>query len=487
MVALLIGLLTSAGLLLRGGWDVWAQSFFFLAVACGTSLWLLWRVLVGYVPLPPRRLLAWAASLALLAGAASFASPVGTYAATAWRSLLLGLWIFVALAVVGKDQRLWIDRAIRAAAWVLALLAFYQHYHDGLARPSSALLNQNVFAGTILMLLALAAQQRDWLLAAALLTCLWWAHSVGAWLGLAAALVLTRRSSETVGNYVGMAVGFVCLLILYGKLQSPDVVHRWFWWKAAWRMSLARPLFGFGPGSYAYVAPCYFEPGHGLSSLYAHEHFLELAAENGWPYVFLWAAGLAHFLRRGSPHKRFAALAVLVQALWDYPLSIPANFWLFCYLAGSATPETSRGVNVSYERKWPWAVAVLAVGAGLSILAGRAWRADWLKARAVEGFEAGEPARMTLDRLDRSLRLAPDPEAERAFAEVLLAAKPAPSRSAVEQAALHLERSARLNPYRPSTWLALNRLYADLGEPGRGERLEHEGRLSCPALWAAAP
>src|SRR5207245_1863748 len=115
--------------------------------------------------------------------------------------------------------------------------------------------------------------------------------------------------------------------------QSPDVLDRWRWWQAAWRMAAARPLLGFGPGTYAYAAPAYLPPDHGLSTLFAHQYPLETAAHMGWPFLLIWAVGLAHFLRRGAPHKRFGAVAVLIQSFWDYPLSVYGNLWLFCYLA----------------------------------------------------------------------------------------------------------------------------------------------------------
>lgn len=483
MLALLIGLLSSAGLILQGSWDIWAQSLMFMAAAGGSACWLLGRVMVGYIPLPPKRLVLWAGLLAVLSGLAAYLSPVSSYAVANWRVILLGLWIFCAMAAVSKDDRIWIDQAARAAGWFLMLLAFYQHYREGMERPTSALLNQNVFAGSVLMLLPLAVQQRDWFLSAGLIACLCWSRSVGAWMGLAAALVLTRRSRDAVGNYVGMAVFFVCLVLIYGKLQSSEVLHRWYWWRAAMRMAAERPWLGFGPGAYATVAPSYFDdPQKGLSALFAHEHFLETAAECGWLYLAAWIGGILYFLKRGSPHKKFGALAVLIQSLWDYPLSIPGNYWIFCYLAASTTPQSSRGLNVPYARKAPWALGVSFLAATACWWAGRGWRADILKASAIEGFRDGRSPTVSVTQLERSLALQADPEAERALAEILLAQKPYPPAESARAAVAHLERSARLNPYRASTWTALERLYGALGEAERGRQLRHEGEAYCPVL-----
>src|SRR4051794_37096699 len=129
MLALLIGLLASAGLLARGAWDLWAQSALFLLVAGGTGAWLAVRVSIGYVRLPPRALLAWAGGLAALAALSAFGSPVAFYAVQGWRVLLMGLWILCATSIVSKDDRAAVDQALRAAAWTLMLLAFYQRWH----------------------------------------------------------------------------------------------------------------------------------------------------------------------------------------------------------------------------------------------------------------------------------------------------------------------------------------------------------------------
>ena len=112
---------------------------------------------------------------------------------------------------------------------------------------------------------------------------LWWTHSVGAWLGLAAALVLHRRAVGSIAYWAGAAAGFAGLVAAYAKLQSPDVLHRWEWWAAAWRMAADAPWRGLGPGSFAYALPAYVEARPELNSIFAHQYFLETAAERGWP------------------------------------------------------------------------------------------------------------------------------------------------------------------------------------------------------------
>lgn len=472
----LIALLAAVGPLLNGSWDLWAQSFLLLALIAGSAAWLCGRLVVGYLPLPSTRTLAWAAGLAALSGFSAYLSPLSSYAVAAWRALLPALWIFVAMSAVSKDERSYIDEAVRAAGWALVLLAFYQRFHYGLERPCASLLNQNVFAGSILLLLPLAAQKQDWVLSAGLLICLWWSKSVGAWLGISCALALTRRAGQ-IGLWLGGIIGFVCLVIVYGKLQSPDVMHRWQWWSAALRMAAERPLLGFGPGTYAYVLPAYEDPGRPLASLFAHQHFLETAAQCGLPYVLLWTAGLAHCLRRGGPHKRCGAVAVLVQSLWDYSLSIPAVLWLFSYFSASSIPESSRGVNVPARWKLPLAVLVLAAAGSAAKMVSTQWRADRLlasAAAAVLNRKDGASEEQALRLLDLSFEAAPHPDTARLAGEInlSLARRQAPEASMgrLLEAAAHLEASARLNPYRGTTWLLLEDVYGRMGRPDLARR-----------------
>ncbi|MBI4376081.1 MAG: O-antigen ligase family protein [Elusimicrobia bacterium] len=478
MLPLLIGLLVAVGPLLRAGWDLWAQSLLWLCVTWGCAAWALGRLTLGFLPLPQGRWLAWAGALALLSAVSAWLSPVPTYSGPAWRTLLLGLWIFPATAMASKDARSRIDIAVQAAGWILVLLAFHQYWREA-SEPSSTFLNRNVFAGTILLLLPLSVQRKDWLLASALVLVLIWARSAGAWLGLAGALVLTRRDRSTLFYWLGLAVGFLALVAVYAKLQSPEVMHRWQWWSAAARMIWDRPLTGFGPGAFAYVLPAYEQSGRPLSTMFAHQHFLETAAECGLPFLGLWAAGLFHFLRRGGAHKRFGAVAVLVQSLWDYPLSVPANLWLFCYFAASSIPQSPEGVNVRLRMRLAGGLAVLLIAGTLSYPVWTRWQADRLKARAVADPDRAKALALLHD----SLAKAKDAEAETFAAQLHLASK---NTASLREALQHLQRSARLNPYRASTWSGIERIFNALGQPERAAQARTEGERYCPILRAPA-
>ncbi|MDE2293217.1 MAG: O-antigen ligase family protein, partial [Elusimicrobia bacterium] len=387
LLSALVALPTALGPLLRGAWDPWAQTLVVCAAAAGAAVWLSLRVWTGFVPLPSRRSLAWIGLVAALGGLSVRWAPLGGAAPFEWPTLLVGLWLFAAVAVMSKDEREVVDQAVRAAAWVLMGLAFYQRFGLCDPRPASALFNANIWAGTVLMLLPLAVDRRDWLLAAGLLVCLWWTRSVGAWLALFAALLLTGRWRSEARTWAALAGGLVCLVAVYDKFQSPAVLDRVAWWKASAAMAWRHPWLGYGPGSFAAALPG-FRTG-GLGALHAHEYPLETAASYGVPLALVWFTGLWRQLLRARSYKRFAALAVLLQSLWDWPLAVPGNLWLFCYLAASASPETAEGVGVRWRWKAPLTAAALAAGLWCVSAELGLWRVDRDKALAVSALGEG--------------------------------------------------------------------------------------------------
>jgi hypothetical protein len=482
VLALLVSVQLAAGLLLRGAWDLWAQSAVLLLLIAGTAVWLVLGVARGRLPLPAPRPAAWAAALVLLSLVSARFGTVPAYSLPAWAACAAGLWLIPAATLLSARDRVRVEQAVRVAAWLLVLLAAYQRLH-GDARPPSALLNQNVFAGAILLLLPVSVRRGDGFLTAALLVCLWWTRSVGAWLGLAGALLLHRRAVGAAAFWAGAAAGFVGLVAAYAKLQSPEVLHRLAWWGAAWRMSAGAPFLGLGPGSYAYALPAFVGARPELSSLYAHQHFLETAAERGWPYLFLWVGGLAALLRRAEPGKRFGPVAALIHGLFDYALSVPGVFWLFCLSAAWSFPQSNEAVPVRAGRKIPAAAFAVLLAAGSASWVLGNWRADRLRASAVAEISAGRDPAEAARELAASEEIRPHPEAARlrALLELKAAAAGAPARPALEGAAADLERATALDPYRASNWRLLEAVYRRLGRPEQAERVRERAERVLPA------
>lgn len=443
MLAGLVGTVVASGLLLRGAWDLWAQSLVLLGLLGACAAWLCARVASGWLPRPEPRTLAWASALAALSALSAWTSPVPAYSRPAWAAAAAGLALFPLISVLDAEGRERVERFLRAAGWVLVLLAFYQRL-QGDSRPAATFLNQNAFAGAVLLLLPVAARAGDWALAAGLLACLWWTRSVGAWLGLSVALILHRRAVGTVAFWLGSSAGFVGLVAAYAKIQSPETLHRVEWWKAAWRMAVSAPWLGLGPGSYAYALPAHVPARPDLSTVFAHQHFLETAAERGWPYLLLWAAGLAVLLKPAPAGRRFGPAAALIHGLVDYALSVPGVFWLFCASTALAAPDTGRSVNVPLRWRPVLCAVILAAASVSGVLVWRGWSADRLRARAVFAIGEGrldDAAAM----LEASEALSPHPEAARFRAEITLIRG---GRTA--EAAAHLTRAIELDPYRAS-------------------------------------
>lgn len=485
MLAALIGLQAASGLLLRGAWDLWAQSAVLLALIAGLALWLAAGAARGRIPLPSKAPSLWAGALTVLSFASARFGPVPAYAVPAWAAAAAGLWLIPAATLLSNRERALVEECVRAAAWALVLLAFYQRFH-GQPRPPSALLNQNAFAGAILLLLPFAARRGDPLLVAALLLCLWWTRSVAAWLGLAAALVLHRKAVGAVAFWAGAAAGFAGLVAAYAKLQSPEVLHRWAWWAAAWRMSADAPWLGLGPGAFAYALPAYVGARPELNSLFAHQHFLETAAECGWPYLLLWLAGIAALLRRAPAGKRFGPVAALVHGLFDYALGVPAIFWLFCLSIAWALPESEEAAAVRGRRKIPALALTLVAAAAAAYWVGGNWAADRLRARVLMADRLPPPDE-ALRALAASEELRPHPEAARARAQLELAAAGAAGDVPLLQAAARdLERAVSLDPYRASNWTMLVDLYRRLGRADDAARARARGMKTCPSLRGAS-
>ena len=451
MLAGLVGTVVAAGLLLRGAWDLWAQSAVILLLLAAFAVWLSVRVAAGWVPRPASRLLAWVSALVVLSALSAWMSPVPAYSRPAWAAAAAGLALFPLVSVLDFEDREKVEGFMRAAGWTLVLLAVYQRFHGDL-RPAATFLNTNAFAGSILLLLPVAARAGDWALCAGLLFCLWWTRSVGAWLGLSAALILHRRTVGTVSFWSGSAAGFVGLVAAYAKFQSPETLHRVEWWKAAWRMAAGAPWLGLGPGAFAYALPSYVSGRPELSSLFAHQYFLETAAERGWPYALLWAWGLAMLLKPASASRRFGPVAALIHGLVDYSLSVPGVFWLFCASTALASPETGRSVNVPLRWRPVLCASVLIAAVAFGACVRRGWSADRLRAQAAAAVREGRLDEAA-GKLAASEMMSPHPEAARLRAEIILARG-----GAAEEAVGHLTRAIALDPYRASNRILLKTL-----------------------------
>ncbi|MEI7752550.1 MAG: O-antigen ligase family protein, partial [Candidatus Omnitrophota bacterium] len=151
-----------------------------------------------------------------------------------------------------------------------------------------------------------------------------------------------------------------------GKEQS--IVERFELWKRALDVIEAKPWTGTGINTYNVAHEKYDkEQNWRVRGYYAHNGYLQLAAEIGLPGVFFFLLFLFMFFRkvlralgpiRGSPEETTrlgiltGLLAFLIYAAFDNNLQSPPSLMFFWFFAGilmarqsalNRTPSTGRG------------------------------------------------------------------------------------------------------------------------------------------------
>jgi O-antigen ligase/Flp pilus assembly protein TadD len=126
-------------------------------------------------------------------------------------------------------------------------------------------------------------------------------------------------------------------------------------WQDTLPMIYDRPLFGWGPGTFSVAFPAYQTEGfRQLFVNYAHNDYLELAADTGLLGLVIFLGGLlllyisclrklAGRTGKGAAYRQHvgigalaACFALLIHSVTDCNLQIPANLFLFVIAAGIA-------------------------------------------------------------------------------------------------------------------------------------------------------
>lgn len=166
-----------------------------------------------------------------------------------------------------------------------------------------------------------------------------------------------RKASAVLGMLVlfSLAAGYQDI---WQRFLLPDPFQgRREFQQSTIRMIQARPLTGFGLGSWTFVYPAYAVADFGVIANHAHSEWLQWAAEGGLgvPAVMLALFFLA--LRRSlSSAVGVGLVFVLVHSLVDYPLvRLGLGCWWFVMLGLVTRPEVTptraqhlrRGVQVT--------------------------------------------------------------------------------------------------------------------------------------------
>lgn len=386
-----------------------------------------------------------------------------------WGNYAAGLLIFLFASFMGKEARGRVERAVLWGAWLIFGLSLLQAFVLGnfISRPP--LTNLNALALYAVMIIPLALERKALPLAAAMLILVIWTESLGAALaGLAAAglyAVSRPGGSRKENSFLLAALAVLAAAILY-LLQADSIAGRLTWWTSAWKMFSARPLTGFGHAAFTW-AQAAFQPNGAFRehSIYAHNYYLEFLAENGFPAAVAWFWLIFSAVRRRTGLVKYALVAALVHSLVDFGLSVPANFWLFCWLLSSPAEEGE--VFLPSRRAAGAALAfALLLAAALACLDWRslAFEKARFRAACAEDFTSAE--RELLPALRTGLFRAPALE--------LLGRLAAADREAPPgfRSAEYYEMALLENRYSANAWAALSRLYSSPGLENEAAGLE---------------
>lgn len=461
---------------LQAVFDLPLQLAFQQAVLLGCLAWLALRAREGGLPggLGDRRFYPlWAAAgLTLLA---LLVSPFRGYVFQEWGNYAAGLLIFVFASFLNERERGLALQAVLVSAWIIFGVSLVQAFALKNFASHPPLTNLNSLALFAVMLVPLALERRRWALAGAMIVLIVWTQSLGAALaGLAAAAAYAAsrlKSGELRGSGWLLAVLAAVGVLALWLLQSDSVAGRLAWWRSAWEMFLARPMAGFGAASFSWAQAGFQAGGRAAEhSVYAHNYYLEFLAENGLAAAAAWFLLLFTAARRVTGLARFSVIAALAHSLVDFGLSVPANFWLFCFLL--ATPAATVP-EVAVERPAFRAALLLAcfLEAALLSLCWRGLAFERARQQALSAFAAGDPARAEL-----ALRPELEKKLFRLPALEFLGRLNLTARDGGARAAVYFETALLENRYSALSWRALARIYSASGRPELAAGLERRRR-----------
>jgi O-antigen ligase len=147
------------------------------------------------------------------------------------------------------------------------------------------------------------------------------------------------RSAAWTFALAGLAILIAGWEVLWQRIQAGNLLlYRREIFASTVAMVAARPLSGFGPGTFQTVFPAYTTFDAGLVVNHAHNDWLEWAAEGGIPFALLLVSAAAWCIR---PALRsiwgIGLLGVFLHACFDYPMQrLGVAGWVFVLIGALA-------------------------------------------------------------------------------------------------------------------------------------------------------
>ncbi len=264
-------------------------------------------------------------------------SPIKNLITGEWLNLAIGFLIIILSRGLSSREEEKIFKFILLSAYLIYAMAFYEILFKGQFPPASTLINPNALALFSLMVIPLAISIKNYALAGIGFIVLILTASLAGFMAFILALFFYLFEKYGLKNkkFIIPFIGFGLILVIYGfaGLEFKSILDRLIWWRDGFKIVADRSIMGFGFGSFSFIYPAYHEAvSGGISSLYAHNYFLEFLAENGIVSSIIWFVFLTISFIKGRTIIKYSILAVLLHSFVDFGLSLPFNFWLFCFI-----------------------------------------------------------------------------------------------------------------------------------------------------------
>ncbi|MBI2902031.1 MAG: O-antigen ligase family protein [Candidatus Methylomirabilis oxyfera] len=204
-----------------------------------------------------------------------------------------------------------------------------------------------------------------------------WAHrrsmALAALLLIGIVLIASRRPAEIAPRFASLATAT--------SRESDDPSYRWRWDIYAWTLDIIKdhPWVGTGIGTFPIAIKLYQRAPY-VSGLYAHNHYLQTAAEMGLPAL----AGLLLFL------------GFLVRRGWRIIRSLEPRSAERSLALGLAVGLLASALHAAVDLGWSYPAVALLAGVEAAILLGLVHRSVTEAERIVSGRAALRPVRPVL-------------------------------------------------------------------------------------------